>query len=162
MKVNFSKKGNYLLKGQSLFEVVMAVGLITLVMVSVVALATLSIRNVTFSKNQTLATQYSQEALEWIRGERDANWDDFYTIALGEDNSSFGKYCISNLTFTTTGTCSGESMIPGTLFIREVVFTVDPAKENEVGTKVSVYWADGAGFHEVVSDTVFTDWRVGN
>lgn len=156
MKPNFSKRENYLSKGQSLFEVVMAVGLITLVMVSVVALATLSIRNVTFSKNQTLATQYSQEALEWIRGVRDANWDDFYKIAQQ------GRYCISNLSLGTLGACSGESTIPGTLFIREVVFTVDAAKEDEVGVKVSVYWADGAGFHEVVSDTVFTDWRVGN
>lgn len=63
--------------GQSLFELVVAIGIVGLVLVAIVSVATISVRNTTFSKEQSLASRYTQQAMEWLRGQRDTDWDDF-------------------------------------------------------------------------------------
>ena len=68
--------------GQSLFEVVVALAISTLVIIAVVSLAALSIRNTDFSKNKTLASKYAQDATEWLRGQRDADFDAFASNTL--------------------------------------------------------------------------------
>ncbi len=147
-------------KGQSLFEVVMALAIATIIIVAMVALAASAIRNTNYSKNKTLATRYSQEATEWLRGERDANFDTFFTRA------AIPLYCLKSLSWSqaTIGVCTAGGEIPGTLFKREVGFgrsTVDVGgvPKNVVEAEIKVYWQDAQGIHEVKSVTDFTDWR---
>src|SRR4030043_2346790 len=98
-------------KGQSLFEIVLALAIATLIVVALVALASSAIRNSTFAKNKALATRYSQEATEWLRGERDTNWDIFATKALTP------TWCLPSLSWmsASVGTCDNE-YISNTLF----------------------------------------------
>lgn len=141
-------------KGQSLFEVVLSLAVITVVVVALIILASNAIRNTTFSKNRTLATRSSQEAMEWLRGERDADWDAFSVRAL------IPTYCLPSLSWTqaSIGTCSDTEVIAGTLLKREISFTSVAADNIEVN--VIVYWEDAQGLHEVRSATNLTDWRV--
>ena len=46
--------------GQSLVEVLAAVGMVGLVLLGIVAGVTIAIRSATFAKNQSLATKFSQ------------------------------------------------------------------------------------------------------
>jgi len=138
-------------KGQGLFEVVLALAVAALIMVAIVALATVSIRNASFSRNQSLATRYAQEAVEWLRGERDKDWDAFNAYAAS------GTWCLKELAFNDLGACSQSEVIAGTNFRREATLTIIDSAN--IDTEVKVYWEDAQGIHEVKTITTFTDWR---
>lgn len=147
-------------RGQSLFEIVLALAIATIIIVAMVALASSAIRNSNFSKNKTLATRYSQEATEWLRGERDTDFDAFFTRAANP------LFCLKSLSWTeaTIGSCTDGQEIPGTIFKREVGFTrttvlVGGLPKNVIGAEIKVYWQDAQGVHEVKSLTDYTDWR---
>lgn len=139
--------------GQSLFEVVLALAVAALIIVAIVALATTSIRNASFSRNQSLATRYAQEAIEWLRGQRDEDWDAFTTRALTP------LWCLRSLSWTDAviGGCGSSDFISDTIFKREVSFTTIDA--SNIDTEVNVYWQDAQGLHESKTVTTFTDWR---
>lgn len=139
--------------GQSLFEVVLALAITTIIIVAIVALAASAVRNSVFARNKTQASRYSQEAAEWLRGERDNDFDAFATRAVTP------TWCLPSLSWASAkvGSCTSTDVISGTPFKREVVFTVPSA--TNVDAEVKVYWDDAQGRHEVKSVTTFTDWR---
>jgi Tfp pilus assembly protein PilV len=147
-----AKDNSLFSKGQSLFEVVTALGVVTVIIVALVALASNAIHNSNFSKDKALATRYSQEATEWLRGERDANWDIFAAKAVTP------TWCLPSLSWMSAlvGAC-GEDYISNTLFQREVSFNVVDTKTIEV--QVTIFWEDSKGAHQVASATTLTDWR---
>lgn len=141
--------------GQSFFEVVIALGITALVLVAIVVPATVSIKNSNLSQNKARATRHVQEALEWLRGERDTDWDTF------AGNAATSTWCLSALSWTspsTVGTCTQTNKINGTIFTREVDFGFIDSATYEVTVKVM--WTDTAGLKEVRSSTYLTDWRV--
>lgn len=140
-------------KGQSLFEVVLSLAVITLIIVTLVILASNSIRNANFSRNKTLATRHAQEALEWLRGERDEDFDAFHTRALTP------QYCLPSLSWddASVGSCSSTDFISNTILKREVSFTIVSA--DNIQAQIVVSWQDAQGDHEVRTTTNLTDWR---
>ena len=142
--------------GQSLFEIILALAITTLIIVALVALTATSIRNTTFSKNKTLASRYSQEATEWLRGERDADFSAFETRALTP------LYCFPSLSWSAAsiGACSSGQEIANTPFRREISFSSSLVNgKTLIQASVRVYWSDAQGLHEVRSVTNFSDWR---
>lgn len=121
--------------GQSLFEVVVALGFIALIITSVVSLARFSLRNSEFAKNNALATKYAQGATEELRQMRDEDWDTFLIYASGTKSMP----------------------VPGGVFEREVVFSNKTA--DSVQADVLVKWTDGQGDHEIRNITIFTNWQ---
>jgi type II secretory pathway pseudopilin PulG len=103
-------------KGQSLFELVIAIAVIGLFLVALVGAVTRSIATSTFSRQKSVANRYVQEGLEWVRHERDLDWTAFYARSSGVGS----LYCINDLTFSA-GSCAGP--IAGTIFLREVVLS---------------------------------------
>jgi Tfp pilus assembly protein PilV len=138
-------------KGQSLFEVIIAIGITSMILVAIINTAILSVRNTSFSRNKTLASRHSQQAVEWLRGERDANWDTFSA-------RSNTVWCMSNLDWTKNRICTDTDNIPTTPFKREISLTNTSGQQ--IDAKVKVYWNDSQGYHEVKVSTYFTDWRV--
>jgi len=140
-------------KGQSLFEVVLALGVITAITVGIVSLTVSSMRNASFSKNKTLAGRYAQEATEWLRSERDAGFDVFMGNAVG-------TRCLKDLVWTGGTSCSALDNIPGIILYRKVSFsTTSPGGKIIIEANIVVYWNDAQGYHEVRSATSFSDWR---
>lgn len=142
-------------KGQSMFEVVLALFIIALIIVGVVFLSTSSIANSAFSRNKTIAGRYSQEAVEWLRGQRDSNATLFLTNATG-------TWCLIGLSFTTNphNACNSASVITGTIFKRQVVFTEDGSTADTIiKAEVTTSWDDSKGTHQAKSVTEFTDIR---
>ncbi len=134
--------------GQSLFEVVFAIGIAALVLVGVMSLSTTSLRNSIFSKNNTLATKYAQEGTEWIREQRDTNWTTFYPVANGATRN------MGSLSWPPSGSCN----IPNdTTFCRTVKLT--SLGSDTVSALLLVTWTDGQGTHSVHSATTYTKWR---
>lgn len=141
-------------KGQSLFEVVVAIAISALIITTLVSLVSNSIQNANFSKNKTLAANYTQEATEWLRGQRDTDITTFMTKAL------IPRWCLKDLSWSTPGACGESSQIVNTPFTREVVFVIDTSSgKNIIEADVSVFWTDSQGSHTVKSATNFSDWR---
>lgn len=139
--------------GQSLFEVVIALGVITIILVSLIILAALSISNATFSKNRTLATRLSQETLEWLRTERDASWSAFV------NHAATPIWCMPTLSWSANfaGPCAQGSTVTDTILSRELTFsTIDV---DTIQVVVRLFWADSQGSHESRTTTNFTNWR---
>ncbi len=143
-------------KGQSMFEVVVAIFIITLITIGVIVVSTNSVSNSSFSRNSTLAGRYAQEAIEWLRDEEAINTTLFKTrIALS-------IYCLNNLAWGNTGICGSSEEVVGSnnVFKREATLTNSQISgKNIIQAVVKVYWTDSKGTHEVSSTTNFSDIR---
>jgi type II secretory pathway pseudopilin PulG len=159
---------NKILKGQSMFEVLFALGMIALITVAIVSVSTIAIRNNTASKNKSLANKYVSEFNEWLRIWRDTH--DWTTEVLdkGGDNSGDShNWCAPDLPddgWIGHGQECDETdsldYIPGTVFLRGVTisrFTVGNGEYLEAA--VYVKWNDSQGWHEARSVTNYTDWQ---
>ncbi len=133
-------------KGQSMFEVVIALFIIAMIIVGVVSLTTVSVSNSVFSKNKTLAGKYSQEAIEWLRSQTKADFTTFKT-------SASGTRCLKTLAFSLP-----PCQIPNTIFKRQVTFTTI-SNPTIIKAEVVTSWDDSKGTHQSVSVTEFTDIR---
>ncbi len=140
-------------QGQSLFEVIIAVGVTSIVLVAIINTAIVSVRNTSYSRNKTLAARHIQEANEWLRGERDASWDSFSAHATISPS-----WCLSTLDWAKARSCTETDNIVGTPFERELILTI--ISTQQISTQVKVYWNDSQGYHEVKSATYLTDWRI--
>lgn len=125
-------------KGQMLLEVVLALAIVTIVMVALVQLSTRSIKNSDFSRYQAEATSYANEAMEWIRADRNTKgwgawWDDH---PCGPTcNVVIGNWYTVQAAFTP----SGVGVLPQRMEI-----------------SVTVTWDQGGVSHSAKQDAVFT------
>lgn len=145
-------------KGQSLFEVVVAIAISALVIIAIVSLASNSIRNAAFSRNKNQAASLAQQLTEWLRIQRDTNIDTFITNVTPSPKT----YCFSDLTWSRARLCGASDFVIGTsLFARQGVFTLttSPQGKTVIEADITVSWTDSQGYHEVRSATNFTDWR---
>ncbi len=116
-------------KGQSLFEVVLALGLAALIMVALVSLVSSSIRNTTFARKKTVATRHAQEATEWLRGQRDEGWDAFIS---NTPNPTKILYCAASphrrclearpFSWTNCSPCDEDTELIDDVYRREFFF----------------------------------------
>lgn len=153
------------LLGQSLFEVVIALAVISVVIVALINVTTVSIRNTSFARNNTVASRYAQEATEWLRGERDTSWTTFVGYGLTS------VHCLDSLTWTNLGNCSSAEVIPNTPFTRQVTIACfsnggtivaglcTNANVDTLQATVTVQWTDAQGSHTVSTPVQFTNWR---
>jgi type II secretory pathway pseudopilin PulG len=141
-------------KGQSLFELVVAIAISALVVSALVSITTNSIQNAIFSKNKALAGTYGQQTAEWLRGQRDSDPVAFQVHALTP------QWCMAQLAWTSPGSCGTDSQISGTIFTREVNLVQDfVSGKTIVQADVVVSWEDSLGSHSVTNATNLSDWR---
>lgn len=150
------KKMKKKMEGQSLFEVMFAVAVASIIMMSVVALSKQTISSSDFSKNNSLASRYAQEATDWIREERDNNWLLFYNRA-GPNPT----ICLEGFAWGGPPLCPD---IAGTIFNRSVTLQqidldANPGNES-VEVEVVVTWEDGKGIHQVSNISRLTNWNI--
>jgi type II secretory pathway pseudopilin PulG len=145
--------------GQSLFELVVTIGVIGIALIATTALIVNSINNSTFSRNKSVASHHTQEALEWIRGQRDTDWAAFITHA----SPGSGKtYCLDALdaAFSNTGSCGQSDFVNGnTPFLREVTLIYNPGPPDTIEATVVTKWESSNKEHQVRASTVFSNWK---
>lgn len=140
--------------GQSLLEVLVALGIVLLVILALVRAAVVSIRNADFSKKQAQATSYAQEGMENIRAFRDSNWDGFWVVATG------ATYCLVGA--IPSGNCPAPTCLTlGNVFTRCVkIETVDSTLGKErAKVTVTVSWTDSVGIHKSELISYFSKWQ---
>lgn len=167
--------------GQSLVEVVIALGIAVIIVIAFTNATITSVRNSQYSKNQNLATKYAQESIELIRAIRDQNtvgsvsgdsintWGDLWGMNLKNRNptpSGYTGYCFSlnktELTIATRLTCTDDTdeNLDGTnLFYRKINVTDDGIVLTKKQINVKVYWSDNRGQHKTEVSTFLTNWQ---
>lgn len=159
-------KKNHKVQGQSLVELIFSFFIMALIIVAIVGLATVSVRNSSYARNNTRARTYAQETIEWLRGMRDnLKWNQIRS--KGVNNSKI--YCVTSLgDFDIPGWSSSVNVVKdgcredeiilnsGMFYRKLLLLRVD---ENTLDAKVTVYWNDEKGYHEVSVSTRLTNWN---
>ena len=137
--------------GQSILEVVIALALISIVLITLVSMAALSIRAAVFSRNQTQATRLTQQVAEWLRGEKDAGWINF------KGHTGTTNWCFDTLTWNKGRTCNTSDTVSGTTFLRSVNFINNA--DGSVEADIQTAWTDAQGTHSSPTSIIFTNWK---
>lgn len=124
-------------KGQSLFEIVIAISLIALVATTIVSLTTITLKNNIHSRNKSFAQQKTQEAYEWLRSEKNASWSTFYGYASLTPGTT---YCLEETMIFNTGSCNVSEVLisNGVAFTRETILIKE--NTNSVNIVITVEW----------------------
>jgi Tfp pilus assembly protein PilV len=140
--------------GQSLIEVVVSVSVISLILVTLVSAITFSMSNTQYAKSKAIATKHAQEAVEFIRSQRDENWLNVYSHS---NNSPGSKYCLKSLGWPAgTGSCTSTDYITNTNYLREVILS--RSGTDRINVNVIVYWIQGSHTSQVTVDSILTNW----
>lgn len=146
--------------GQTLLEVVVAVGIALVVVGALTVAATNAVRNASLSRNQTQATRLAQDGIETARALRDlrgfaqvktdggANFASGTCVVL---NSQGAPYVVAT---------SGE--IFQEIFTRCIeIFPTPGNLVNSLTVRVTVRWKDALGDHNPGSElqTYLTNWK---
>lgn len=123
-------------KGQSLVETIAALAIALIVILALVRVTITSMRNANFAKNQALATQYAQEAMEKIRAYRDQN-----------DWVTFVANCNATLI----------SFVPPTPFSLSPTSGCACGSDSCTITEI-ITWTDSQGTHKSELITRLTKW----
>jgi len=132
--------------GQSLVEMIVAIGVLVVVIVSLVSITTVSLQNASFSRDQSLATKYAQDGIAKIRSYRDQNTWPVFTADCETVLSSVALP--SPFSFNPAPDC----YVPG---------TTDncSSAEEKCEVKVVVSWADSKGTHNSEITTRLANWK---
>jgi len=132
--------------GQTLLEAVVALATAVVIISAMTVIVLSSLNNAQFSKNQNQATQYAQQAVEFLKNLSQSNWATFATYTLT-------NYCMpsDNSLPARVGLSCGPNPNVG-IFLREV--TINQYAAGNIDTScvptsvaralvaVSVGWAD--------------------
>lgn len=140
--------------GQTLVELVVAIGVVAAVLVALVSAVTSSLRYAQASRHRSIALKLAQEGMELTRRLRDTNgWSVFMTYAT----TNAGKWCVDvSGAFTEsdgTGTCPLSAESP---YWRLITFSfTDPA----MNVTAAVSWGERTTQSTVLLTTHFTQWK---
>jgi type II secretory pathway pseudopilin PulG len=132
-----------------------------LILVALASLATLSVKNANQARSEAQAARLGQELIEWLRNERDQNWNTFISNATSSQQRCMP---VTSWTQSFAGPCNSDNLISNT-FKREVVFfpvqdTNSDGLADTLVITISVSWSDKQGVHETKNITRFTHWKL--
>jgi hypothetical protein len=140
-------------QGQSLVEVLVAVGAMSLLLVALLALVSLSIRNSRLAKDRAQAVALAQEGVELMRAYRDYSWTEFSSIVQAEE---YDLPYIWTVEMGLSDVCIKTPTI-NDLFYRCV--RVDMLVANEAEVEVRVAWMEGSQLQETTQLTKLSLWE---
>jgi Tfp pilus assembly protein PilV len=123
---------NKYFKGQSLVEVLVALGVILVVATSLSGVVITSMGNVRISRDKSLATQYAQDGLEIVRQIRDSDYAAFQSITSG-------TYCLAKDSIILEPDCSAANVDN---FLRKITITQSACAVNIARVSARVSWRD--------------------
>lgn len=138
-------------RGQSLFEVVVAIALISIIITTIVSLTIISLKNNIHARNKTVSQNLANEAYEWLREQKTNDWTNFQ---LKADSSKV--YCMDTLVLDDDDGCGVDEIITqqGAEFTRTVILTRIGADSNSVNTKINVAWSEAGKTFNTETETI--------
>lgn len=155
-------------KGFTLVEVLIFTLLISFLFIALIILSVNSLFQTKVNEHKILATYYAEELREWLRSQKDADWNAFiaqlasnsYGMCFLSTPSSWnGPACPSTGCPTTCAFTLGDS--PNQIFQRYALYSVGIPIGNlseEVRVEITVVWREGGRTFTVPLYATFTQF----
>ncbi|KKP51970.1 MAG: hypothetical protein UR42_C0010G0009 [Candidatus Roizmanbacteria bacterium GW2011_GWA2_33_33] len=137
--------------GFTLTEVLVFVTILSLFFISAVTITTFSLRNLKVQEHKILATRYAEEGIEWVKQEKEDDWQVFTT-------HTGTNYCLNTLSWTS-GLCSTYSLGTPAFLKRDLLITNSGSPVNRVTTNLTVSWLENGIEQKVVLKSVYNLWE---
>jgi type II secretory pathway pseudopilin PulG len=140
-------------KGFSLIEVLIFVTILSLFLITAASIITVSIRQNSLKVNMLKAEHYNEQLLEWIRSEKEADWNTFTTNADGTGIT----YCFTDSSYSWNSSPCGYDLLG--MFKRTALLKSfgNPATKVEVTAYTD--WQEGGNTHSTKLHTIYTIWE---
>lgn len=144
-------------KAFSLIEVLVFVTVIAIFFVVAAAVSSFSLQVSRANENKILATRYAEELTEWLRGEKEADWNVFKT--------KLGNWCFNTSPLVSwpslQGACAPSDFDLkdnnlNKVFKRDLVISDPVPNDNQLSVNITVSWQDGQNSFNVPVKTVFS------
>lgn len=133
-------------KGSTLIEVLVAVSIIALVLTSIGAMITMSIRLADSNEQKQLALQKAQEAIEFFRKERSINsW-----LRFSSNLNNSGVYCVSSLPVSIAsmsaklGSCSDSDILEAAKYEFKRQAAINFNGSDSLSVEIDINWIEGS------------------
>lgn len=142
--------GQAINKSFTLVEVLIFVTLISLIFITVSYTVTISLKNTKINEHKILATHYAEELKEWLRGEKEDDWNSFTATKMG-------TWCFKEklISWNQHTACSPSDLIDE-LFKREVSLAVNGT---QITVNITVEWKEDNNTYKIPINTVFSIWE---
>jgi Tfp pilus assembly protein PilV len=143
-------------KGQSLIEVMVAIGVMSLLLVALLAVTSISVKNSRVAKDRVLAVELSQEGVELMRAYRDYSWTQFSAEVSSASYKLPSNWVVAD--GLNEVDCNATSlMAEASIYSRCVQLTDDGS--GGVAVAVTVYWQEGGEVKQVTQSTRLSRWE---
>ncbi len=140
--------------GQSLVEVVVAVGAMSLLLVALLTTVSLSVKNSRVAKDRTQAVALGQEGIELMRAYRDYSHQLFYGEARVDKYDLPYNWVVED---GLSADCSSDEFSIRDFYRRCVKITTVDLTSSDV--EVTVEWQEGSKVNQVVQNTRLSLWE---
>jgi Tfp pilus assembly protein PilV len=147
-------------QGQSLVEVVVAVGAMSLLLVALLSLVVVSIKNSRLAKDRAKAVALAQGGIELMRAYRDYSWTEFSSFATGDDYVLDASWTVDLIGLGEVATgCDEASYMDATNFYSRCVGLSSAGGASAVDVQVTVSWQEGSQLQQTVQNTRLSVWE---
>lgn len=149
--------------GQSLIEVTFATGVVALILVTLLSGVIQAMQSSRTALEQSRSTQYAQEGLEWVRGERNRlGWGPFLSSIQASGNPV--THCVptipadlATLLADASGECATEQVIEESPYRRSITFQV--LTQEQIRVTVNVVRPGEQGDVITTQTSLLSDWE---
>lgn len=141
-------------QGQSLIEVVVAIGAMSLLLVALLTTISFSIRNSRIAKDRTQAVALSSEGIELMRAYRDYNFNTFFAEARIDNYDLPYSWVVED---GLAADCSETEFEIRDFFRRCVKLT--SIDLTSVDVEVTVEWQEGSQVKQAIQNTRLSLWE---
>lgn len=146
-------------EGFSLIEVLIFTLLTSMVLIALSYATMISVSQSIASENKTKSTRYVQQAHEWLKGQKESDWNLFV------DSLDAGKYCINtlpasiDLISSQIGPCGVTDFTLDNKFKRELNILSINNDETEVSYTITNYWREGKNILNSQVSSLLAQWE---
>lgn len=138
--------------GFSLIEVLVFASILSTFIVFAIAVTTVSLRNMKINEHKILATRYSEELMDWLRGQKET---DFNSFASARASSGGITWCFNSTPISAWPSLSGacgaafDGLVPA-IYKRQVVLKSNGSPSVvSVTVSIQAQWNEPTGLHTV-------------
>lgn len=143
----------------TLVEILVFLTILSLLFITAAAITTYSLKSLKMQENKIIAANYANQLLEWLRGQKENDWNQFTS-----KSSTIGTiYCFNdnlslNSNFLTSGPCANYTL--DQRYKREVTLTnLTNNPTTQIKVSIAVKWEEGGNIFKVPIDTIFSIWE---
>lgn len=160
-------------KGFTFIEILVFTAIISFLFISMTSTVINALQRMQITEHRMYANRHAEELMEWLRAQKDTDWDEFRAKDTGNGSGTF--YCfnqfapgVPELDFAevspewptvTLENCEydGVGNTPPLIFRRYALITAVPPEFEQVNVQIFVEWKEGNKYFSVPLNTVFTN-----